>query len=96
MVEGICQPLAEFILQGFVQVLCYFIAKWTIPFVTLGRVQVGDWQTNFPHRKWWGNAAYIRLPNGKISIEPELASLLGLILLIPLSILAVMIYSHIK
>jgi hypothetical protein len=92
MVEGIFQPLAE----GFVQVLCYFVAKWTIPLITVGRIEVGNWQRNLPHRKWWGNAAYIRLPNGKISIEPEFASLLGLILLIPLSILAVMIYSHIK
>ena len=92
MVEGIFQPLAE----GFVQVLCYFIARWTIPLITLGRVQVGNWQTNFPHRKWWGNAAYIRLPNGKISIEPEYASLLGLMLLIAFFIPAVMIYSHFK
>lgn len=96
MVEGIVQPLAEFILQGFVQVLCYFIAKWTVPVMTLGHVEVANWQTNFPHRKWWGNAAYICLPNGKISIEPEYASLLGLMLLISFSILAVMIYSHIK
>jgi hypothetical protein len=96
MVEGICQPLAEYILQVFVQSLCYFIAKWTIPLITLGRVQVGNWQTDFPHRKWWGNAAYIRLPNGKISIEPEFASLLGLMLLVPLFILAVLIHSHIK
>jgi hypothetical protein len=96
MVEGIFQPLAEFVLQGFVQVICYFIAKWTVALITLGRVEVENWQTNFPHRKWWGNVAYIRLPNGKISIEPELASLLGLVLLIPLSILAVIIYSHIK
>ena len=93
MVEGIVQPLVEFILQGFVQILCYFVAKWTIP---LRSVEVANWQTNFPHRKWWGNTAYIHLPNGKISIEPEFASLLGLMLLIPLSILAVMIYSRIK
>ncbi len=92
MVEGIFQPLAE----GFVQVVCYCVAKWTIPLITLGHVQVGNWQTNFPYRKWWGKAAYIRLPNGKISIEPEFASLLGLVLLIPLFILAVMIYSHFK
>jgi hypothetical protein len=96
MVEGVVQPLTEFILQGFVQILCYFIAKWTVPLLTLGHVEIANWQTNFPHTKWWGNVAYIRLPNGKISIEPEYASLLGLILLIAFFIPAVMIYSHFK
>ena len=54
MVEGIVQPLAEFILQGFVQILCYFIAKWTIPLMTLGRVEVGELANEFPAQKMVG------------------------------------------
>jgi hypothetical protein len=64
------------ILQGFFEVVCYFTAKWLLPLVSRGRLQV---LAPLPPRKWWSIRSFTKLPNGQIGVYAEMATLLGVI-----------------
>jgi hypothetical protein len=80
------------IAQAFLEVVCYFVARIFLPVITFGRVVIEPMRRG-RKLKFRGHGTR-RLPNGKIVLTDDLASLIGLLMITPLVALGLFVYFH--
>jgi hypothetical protein len=91
--EELFGQLVLLILQVFFEVICYFTAKWTLPLVSGGRLQVVD---SIPRKNWWSYATFVRRPSGLIEVDSGFASLLGLLFWLAIICGGIILYRALK
>lgn len=73
LAEFVLQPIAEIVAQG----AGYLTARVVVPVISLGRIHVEPGPNKKLIKPQFGRLQ--RLPNGKLVMEAELASLIGLV-----------------
>jgi hypothetical protein len=82
--------MGEFLLQIFMEIICYFTAKFFLPLLSIGRLQVLGYSTKAPKR-WWGEPPFTRLSNGKLGVQADMAAFFGLILWVAAAVVLVLL-----
>lgn len=80
MPSSIVQGIFEFLLQGFMEIVCYFIGRIVVPIVTSGRWKCGDFASEVSrHKRRAGGFYYVE--GRQVYLTAEATQLAGLLTL---------------
>jgi hypothetical protein len=84
--------IGEAVAQLFLEIVCYFTARFLLPLMTFGRVNVDPMSRGTRLKMKWHGVH--RTTVGKIVLHPDLGTLLGLIFWLAVVVLGFTIYFH--
>lgn len=78
MPSSIVQGIFEVVLQGFLEVICYFVGSIVVPVISFGRWQCDRITADVPRRKFRAAGIY-HLRGQQVYLTAEATQLVGLL-----------------
>ena len=73
------------LLETLIHIVCLYTAKALLPVLSLGYLRVLP-KTQVPHKSWWGEHPFQRLPQGGVGVSDEFAVLIGMVFWVAVAI----------